>query len=218
MDPIESNRPAYAADGAPAEGGAIPVAAALSVTEAATAPIAAHTGGGPSFWFDVQVWLRDIFFSVAIAAVVIVFLYQPVKVEGTSMLPWLEDQERIFVNKFVYRFEDIARGDIIVFRFPLDPSKSYIKRVVGLPGDVVEIVEGRLFLNNEEIPEPYVLAHFRDQSSSRPVVVPEGEFYVLGDHRNTSNDSRTWGTVARHHVTGKAVFAYWPLERFGVLE
>jgi signal peptidase I len=209
MDSLE-NHPGNAADGvlveaegAPAQGDAARPAASRAA---------------PPFWFDLQVWLRDIFFSVAIAAVVIVFLYQPVKVEGTSMLPWLQDQERIFVNKFVYRFEDIARGDIIVFRFPLDPSKSYIKRVVGLPGDVVEIDEGRLLINGQDVPEPYVLSHFRDHASSRPVIVPGGEFYVLGDHRNTSNDSRTWGTVARKYITGKAVFAYWPLDRFGVLE
>ena len=214
MESLESNRPADANDGIGAEA----MGLATPLAEPAGEAIAAPGPAGPSFWFDVQVWLRDIFFSVAIAAVVIVFLYQPVKVEGTSMLPWLEDQERIFVNKFVYRFEDIARGDIIVFRFPLDPSKSYIKRVAGLPGDVVEIVEGRLFVNNKEVPEPYVLPSFRDQTSSRPVVVADGEFFVLGDHRNTSNDSRTWGTVARRHITGKAVFAYWPLERFGVLE
>jgi signal peptidase I len=204
MEPIERNGSGYA-DGEPVEGVVVP-------------PDAARTASEPSFWFDVQVWLRDIFFSIAIAAVVIVFLYQPVKVEGTSMLPWLQDQERIFVNKFVYRFEEIARGDIIVFRFPLDPSKSYIKRVVGLPGDIVEIDEGRLVINHQEVPEPYVLQSFRDHTSARPLVVPEGEYYVLGDHRNTSNDSRTWGTVARKHITGKAVFAYWPLDRFGVLE
>jgi len=212
MESLESNQAGYAAEGAPAEGKGAP---AQGDGAPATASRAA---AGPSFWFDMQVWLRDIFFSIAIAAVVIVFLYQPVKVEGTSMLPWLQDQERIFVNKFVYRFEDIARGDIIVFRFPLDPSKSYIKRVVGLPGDVVEIDEGRLVINGLEVPEPYVLPHFRDHASSRAAVVPEGEFYVLGDHRNTSNDSRTWGTVARKYITGKAVFAYWPLDRFGVLE
>jgi signal peptidase I len=211
MDPAESNHPGYADSGAPAEGEGAPA-------QDAAAGVSARAAGGLSFWFDMQVWLRDIFFSIAIAAVVIVFLYQPVKVEGTSMLPWLQDQERIFVNKFVYRFEDIARGDIIVFRFPLDPSKSYIKRVVGLPGDVVEIDEGRLVINGLEVPEPYVLPHFRDHASSRAAVVPEGEFYVLGDHRNTSNDSRTWGTVARKYITGKAVFAYWPLDRFGVLE
>jgi signal peptidase I len=149
---------------------------------------------------------------------VIVFLYQPVKVEGTSMLPWLQDQERIFVNKFVYRFEDVSRGDIIVFRFPLDPTKSYIKRVVGLPGDVIEIDEGRLMINGHEVLEPYVVPNYRDHGSYRAVTVPDGEYYVLGDHRNTSNDSRTWGTVSRQHVTGKAVFAYWPLDRFGVVE
>lgn len=204
MEPVETSNPGHA-QSVPVEGEFVPPAAAPSVA-------------APSFWFDVQVWLRDIFFSVAIAAVVIVFLYQPVKVEGTSMLPWLQDQERIFVNKFVYRFEDIAHGDIIVFRFPLDPSKSYIKRVVGLPGDIVEIVDGRLFVNGGEIPEPYVVPSFRDHGSHRPVVVPSGEYYVLGDHRNTSNDSRTWGTVERSHITGKAVFAYWPLDRFGVLE
>jgi signal peptidase I len=203
MEPSEMNQPGSAL-------GREPV-----IAEGAPALLRPETG---SFWFDVQVWLRDIFLSIGIAAVVIVFLYQPVKVEGTSMLPWLEDQERIFVNKFVYRFEEIRRGDIIVFRFPLDPSKSYIKRVVGLPGDLVEIVEGRLLVNAHPVAEPYVAPQFRDRGSYPSTLVPEGEYYVLGDHRNTSNDSRTWGTVPQEYVSGKAVFAYWPLERFGVLE
>ena len=170
------------------------------------------------FWLDLQVWLRDLFFSIALAAVVIVFLYQPVKVEGTSMAPWLEDQERIFVNKFIYRYDQIRRGDVIVFRYPLDPTKSYIKRVIGLPGDVVQMVDGKLHLNGNPITEEYILERFRDPATTRPVNVPENHFYVLGDHRSTSNDSRTWGTVDRAFIIGKAVFAYWPLERFGVLE
>lgn len=171
-----------------------------------------------SFWFDLQAWFRDLFVSVAIAAVVIVFLYQPVKVEGTSMMPQLADQQRIFVNKFVYRFDEIQRGDVIVFRFPLDPSKSYIKRVVGLPGDMVEIVRGQLMVNAEPVEESYVPLRYRDRSSYPPKVVKHGHYYVLGDHRNTSNDSRSWGSVERSHITGKAVFGYWPLERFGVVE
>lgn len=171
-----------------------------------------------AFWLDIQVWIRDVFVSLAIAAVVIVFLYQPVKVEGTSMMPWLEDQERIFVNKFVYNFDEVDRGDVIVFRFPLDPQKSYIKRVVGVPGDVVEIIGGQLFVNSETVDEWYVPGEYRDLSSHAAVVVPDDNFYVLGDHRNTSNDSRMWGTVPQAFVTGKAVFAYWPLNRFGVLE
>ena len=163
-------------------------------------------------------WARDIVISVAIAAIVIVFLYQPVKVEGTSMMPWLEDQERIFVNKFIYRLEPIRRGDVIVFRFPLDPKKSYIKRVVGLPGDRVAFVNGRLVLNGEIADEPYVLPKYGDSSSYSVVEVPENHFYVLGDHRNTSNDSRTWGTVERSFVIGRAVFSYWPFERIGSLD
>lgn len=170
-----------------------------------------------SFWFDVQVWVRDIVISIAIAVVVIVFLYQPVKVEGTSMMPWLHDQERIFVNKFVYRFEDIRRSDIVVFRFPLDPNKSYIKRVVGLPGDEVELIRGELFINGQRVEEPYVPEEFQDSSTYPPTKVSADHYYVLGDHRNTSNDSRTWGTVPREFVVGKAVFAYWPMDRFGVL-
>ena len=172
----------------------------------------------PSFWFDVRVWVRDILISIVIAAVVIVFLYQPVKVEGTSMMPWLEDQQRIFVNKFVYRFEQIRRGDIVVFRFPLDPSKSYIKRVVGLPGDVVEIADGDLSINGQRFEEPYVPAEYHDRGSYPPLKVPAGNYYVLGDHRNTSNDSRSGWTVPQANVIGKAVFAYWPPQRFGVLE
>ena len=170
------------------------------------------------FWLDLQVWARDIVISVAIAAVVIVFLYQPVKVEGTSMMPWLEDQERIFVNKFVYRLEAIQRGDVIVFRFPLDPKKSYIKRVIGLPGDRVGFVNGRLILNDEIAEEPYLLPEYSDQSTYPVVEVPEDHFYVLGDHRNTSNDSRTWGTVERGFVIGRAVFSYWPFDRIGSLD
>jgi signal peptidase I len=171
-----------------------------------------------AFWLDIQVWIRDVFVSLAIAAIVIVFLYQPVKVEGTSMMPWLQDQERIFVNKFVYNFDEVGRGDVIVFRFPLDPQKSYIKRVVGVAGDAVEIVGGQLFVNGESVDEWYVPPEYRDLSSHAAVVVPKDSLYVLGDHRNTSNDSRMWGTVPLPFVTGKAVFAYWPLNRFGVLE
>ncbi len=171
---------------------------------------------GP-WWLDLRTWVRDIVVSVVIAALVIVFLYQPVKVEGTSMMPWLTDQERIFVNKFVYRFGEIQRGDIVVFWFPMDPSKSYIKRVIGLPDDVVEISEGKVLVNGNPIEEQYVPEQYRDRMSSHPVKVERGHYYVLGDHRNASNDSRNWGTVPRERIYGKAVFVYWPPEKFGVL-
>jgi len=102
------------------------------------------------------VWLRELILSLAISAFIIVFIYQPVKVEGTSMMPSLEDQERIFVNKFVYRLEPISRGDIVVFRYPRDPSKSYIKRVIGVAGDRIRIDGGQVYVNGEALDEDYV--------------------------------------------------------------
>ena len=167
---------------------------------------------------DWRSWIRDLVISLGIAGVVIVFLYQPVKVEGTSMMPRLTDQERIFINKFVYRLEPIQRGDVVVFRYPLDPAKSYIKRVIALPGETVQMVVGEVFVNGRKLTEPYVLSIYRDRQSHPPIVVPPDEFYVLGDHRNSSNDSRLWGTVERKYIYGKAVFVYWPIERFGFVE
>ena len=164
-------------------------------------------------------WLRDLSVSVVIAIIVILFLYQPVKVEGTSMTPSLVNEERIFINKFVYRFglSDIVRGDTIVFWAPEDPSRSYIKRVIGVPGDVVEIVDGTVILNGKRLEEPYLIDVNRDRMSMPRRVVEAGHYFVLGDHRNSSNDSRSWGTVSREAIYGKAVFVYWPLTRIGLL-
>ena len=164
-------------------------------------------------------WLRDLLFSVVLAVIVILFLYQPVKVEGTSMMPTLDDQERIFINKFVYRFhfEKVDRGDTVVFWFPGDPSKSYIKRVIGMPGDRVEVHDGDVIVNGRTLVEDYVPPEYRDQSEMRPTTVGPDEYFVLGDHRSSSNDSRTWGMVPRRYIYGKAVFIYWPLEKMGLL-
>jgi signal peptidase I len=164
-------------------------------------------------------WLRDLLFSVVLAVIVILFLYQPVKVEGTSMMPTLDDQERIFINKFVYRFhfEKIDRGDTVVFWFPGDPSKSYIKRVIGMPGDRVEVRDGNVIVNDHTLVEDYVPQEYHDQSEMHPTTIGPDEYFVLGDHRSSSNDSRTWGMVPRRYIYGKAVFIYWPLEKMGLL-
>jgi signal peptidase I len=164
-------------------------------------------------------WLRDLFLSVVIAIVVILFLYQPVRVEGTSMMPTLVNEERIFINKFVYRFglADIGRGDMVVFWFPKDPSKSYIKRVIGVPGDTVEVREGTVWINGKPLAEAYVTAENRDSASMQSSRLDADQYFVLGDHRNSSNDSRAWGMVPRSYIYGKAVFVYWPLDRLGVL-
>ncbi len=162
--------------------------------------------------------VRDLFLAVVLAGVIILFVYRPVKVEGTSMMPALVDQERIFINQFVYRFTgSVERGDMVVFWYPNDQSKSYIKRVIGLPGDKVRIDEGDVWVNDEKLSEQYVPDEFKDRSSYPEMRVPEGHYYVMGDHRSSSNDSRSWGTVARRFIYGKAVFVYWPLEKIGTV-
>src|SRR5689334_25151767 len=143
--------------------------------------------------FSPVAWIRDLALSVLIAVVLIVFIYQPVKVEGTSMMPTLQDQERVFINKFVYKLEPIERGDVIVFRYPRDPAKSYIKRVVAVAGDSVQIQAGVVYVNGERLREDYVPRMYEDVRSYPDVVVPAHSYFVLGDHRNLSNDSRDFG-------------------------
>jgi signal peptidase I len=164
-------------------------------------------------------WARDLTISVVLALIVILFLYQPVKVEGTSMMPALTDQERIFINKFVYKLglSEVGRGDMVVFWYPSDPSKSFIKRVIGLPGDTIEMEQGTVYVNGEPLQEHYVLDEYRDPYSMAAVQVPEDSYFVLGDHRSSSSDSRNWGAVPRRFIYGKAVFVYWPLDKLGLL-
>jgi signal peptidase I len=172
----------------------------------------------PTFSRLAVSWLRDLLIAVALALLIIAFVYQPVKVEGTSMAPHLADQERIFINKFVYNFGPIERGDIVVFRYPLDPRKSFIKRVVGLPGETLEIRRGTVYINGLPLREDYLRAEDRDRATFPPVSVPASQYFVLGDYRRSSNDSRSWGAVHRDYIYGKAVFAYWPPERIGLIE
>lgn len=173
----------------------------------------------PRFFFTpAMAWLRDVLFAIVLALVIIAFVYQPVKVEGTSMAPHLADQERIFINKFVYQLGPIQRGDVVVFRYPLDPKKSFIKRVVGLPGETVEIRRGVVYVNGIPLREDYLTDGDFDRESYPPVTLPAEYYFVLGDRRRSSNDSRSWGAVHRSFIYGKAVFAYWPPERFGPIE
>jgi signal peptidase I len=162
-------------------------------------------------------WIGDLFFSVLVSFFIILFFYQPVKVEGGSMEPGLEDQERIFINKLVYRWENIARGDIVVFRNPRDRRKSFIKRVIALPGDRIRISYGHVYVNGRLLEEPYVPEEFLDTGSYPETAMPANTYFVLGDHRNSSNDSREIGPIPRSDIFGKAVFGYWPMEKLGVL-
>jgi signal peptidase I len=170
----------------------------------------AHSSG-------LVLWLRDVLVAAVASVLIIMFLYQPVRVEGTSMLPRLEDRDRLFINKFVYHFEAIHRGDVVVFHYPRDPDKSYIKRVIALPGDRLRIDRGRVFLNGKPLTEPYVPLQYRDTRSYAEIPIPEDEYFMMGDHRSISSDSREFGPVDRDLIYGKAVFVYWPTRDAGVV-
>lgn len=164
-----------------------------------------------------MLWVRDVSVSAVASILFILFLYQPVRVEGTSMMPRLENHDRLFINKFVYHLESINRGDVIVFHYPLDPSKSYIKRVIGLPGDRIRITDGRVWLNGKQLREPYVPTRYRDDDSMAIMIVPSDSYFVMGDHRSISSDSRAFGPVERSLIYGKAEFIYWPAKDAGVI-
>ena len=170
--------------------------------------------GSPNAW---RSWVRDLVVSVVISGFIIIFLYQPVRVEGTSMLPMLEDQDRLFINKIAYRMGDIHQGDVVVFQYPRDHTKSYIKRVIALPGDDLRIDHGLVYVNGRRLKESYVPNRFTDDRTQPEIVLPPHEYFVMGDHRLISSDSRDFGPVDRNLIYGKAVFVYWPMEQVGVV-
>ncbi|MFL6286189.1 MAG: signal peptidase I [Pyrinomonadaceae bacterium] len=171
------------------------------------------------FWGEARLLFRDLVFALMIMALVLVFVAQPVKVEGTSMLPRLHDGERIFVNKLIYYgLPDIERGDIVVFWFPDAPSKSYIKRVIGLPGETVQMRAGRIFVNGKELKEPYLDPTLNAAPEDKPPTYVRPHYYfVMGDNRDNSSDSRSWGLVPEKYIYGKALFRYWPPSKASVI-
>jgi signal peptidase I len=183
----------------------------LATPGAAAQPVAAQQGAG----LGLGLWLRDLLISAGISVLIILFLYQPVRVEGTSMLPRLEDHDRLFINKFVYHISSIERGDVVVFHYPRDPEKSYIKRVIALPGDTLRIDHGQVWVNGNALAERYVPPMYRDARSYAATVIPDDCYFVMGDHRSISSDSREFGVVERDLIYGKAVFVYWPARDVG---
>jgi signal peptidase I len=168
-------------------------------------------------------WVTDLLFAGVASAFIILFLYQPVRVEGTSMLPVLQDQDRLFIDKFAYSHlgtligEQIHRGDVVVFLYPHDHSKSYIKRVIALPGDSLRIDHGTVWVNGTPLKETYVPLKYEDDRSQPEMNIPHGEYFVMGDHRSISSDSRDFGPVERNLIYGRAAFVYWPMDQAGVV-
>ncbi len=192
-------------------------AAASAAIESAPENIVMHEAPAVARPGIFRSWVRDLVIAVAVSAFIILFLYQPVRVEGTSMLPQLEDQDRLFIDKIAYRVGEIHEGDVVVFEYPRDRSKSYIKRVIGLPGDRLRIDHGRVYVNDRRLPEPYVPLRFEDDRSVAEMTLPPHEYWMMGDHRSISSDSRDFGPVDRSLIYGKAVFVYWPMEQVGVV-
>jgi signal peptidase I len=168
-------------------------------------------------WRAVWEFLHDLSVAVLFCFFLITFVAQAFRVQGTSMEPLLADGERIVVNKFLYHFRPIERGDVVVFWYPVDPSVSFIKRVVALPGDTIEIRSGRVVVNGVPAKEPYLLESYRDDDNYPATEVRKGYYFVLGDHRRSSNDSRSWGEVPERYIYGSAVVRFWPPRRVGLI-
>lgn len=166
---------------------------------------------------DIREFIEALVVAVVLAGFIITFIVQSFVVEGRSMEPTLYDGQRLFVNKFIYRFTDIKHGDIVVFRYPLNPAKRYIKRVIGVAGDTIYITDGKVYLNGALLEEDYILE--KTKRTWGPYEVPEGRIFVMGDNRNNSDDSRysDVGFVLKEAVIGKAFVIYWPFSNLKIL-
>ena len=159
---------------------------------------------------EAKDWAISILIALVIAFVIRYFIVELYLVDGPSMRPTLQSAERLVVNKFIYRFRAPERGEILVFRYPKDPSRDFIKRVIAVPGDTIEIKDGRVFVNQQLMNEPYILSKTRGDYPL--TTIPEGHIFVMGDNRNNSEDSRfaDVGFVPYNLIKGKAVLVFWP--------
>jgi len=163
------------------------------------------------WWDEFMAWVR-VFTSAAVYATLIVtFLFQVARVDGQSMAPTLEDRDRLIVNKLAYRLGEPQRGDIVMLYYPLDPDKSYVKRVIAEEGDMVRVVEGQVFVNDVPLPDDQIPPEYRSHDDWGPQVIPEGYYFVMGDHRNNSSDSRHWGFVPKKYIIGRVQVRWWPI-------
>ena len=160
---------------------------------------------------EMVAWFKTLTSAAVYATLIVTFGFQVARVEGLSMTPTLEDQDRLIVNKLAYRIGEPRRGDIAMLYYPLNPDKSFVKRVIGEEGDTVRIVDGQVFVNDVPILDDYVSADYRGHDDWGPQVIPEGYYFVMGDHRNNSSDSRHWGMVPKKYIIGKVQLRWWPI-------
>jgi signal peptidase I len=200
------------------QGEAVATDAALAEPDAIVSAPKTKSGRRTKALKTVANLLHDLAIAVVICFLLITYLVQAFRVQGMSMSPELIDGERILVNKFLYHFRPIERGDVVVFWYPEDPDVSFIKRVVALPRDRIEIIAGRVYVNDEPVEELYVASSNADDRSYPPRDVRPGHYFVLGDNRHGSNDSRSWGFVPHRYIYGKAFLRIWPLDKLGIID
>lgn len=161
--------------------------------------------------YELIAWFKTLASAAVYATLIVTFGFQVARVEGMSMAPTLEDQDRLIVNKLIYRLGEPRRGDIVMLYYPLDPDKSFVKRVIAEENDMVRVVDGRVFVNDVPVSDDYVAPEYRDHDEWGPQVIPEGYYFVMGDHRNNSSDSRHWGYVPKKYIIGRVQLRWWPI-------
>jgi signal peptidase I len=171
---------------------------------------------GTSVWLnrlgeELVAWLKTLASAAVYATLIVTFGFQVARVEGMSMAPTLQDQDRLIVNKLAYRIGDPKVGDIVMLYYPLKPEKSFVKRIIAEEGDQVRIVDGRVFRNEVPLDDSFVPQEYRSHDDWGPRVIDEGYYFVMGDHRNNSSDSRHWGLVPKKYIIGKVQLRWWPM-------
>ena len=166
---------------------------------------------------EAKDWIVSIAAAIAVALLIRTFIVELYVVDGPSMRPTLQHEERLVVNKFIYYVRDPQKGEVVIFRYPRDPSRDFIKRVIATAGDTIEIKEGRVYVNDQLLREDYILEKTRTEYPK--VTIPEGTIFVMGDNRNNSEDSRfpDVGFVPLKLVKGEAVLVFWPVDEMKTL-
>jgi signal peptidase I len=206
----EYDRPEAGAEPAPNVAADVMIAPEPIALAVATPPVEPNQRL-KAWWAEFVAWFSTLAQATVYATLVVTFGVQVARVEGQSMAPTLADQDRLIVNKFSYQIGAPQRGDIVMLYYPLDPDKSYVKRVIAEEGDSVRVVDGRVYVNDVPMRDDFVSAEYRSHDDWGPQVIPEGYYFVMGDHRNGSSDSRHWGFVPKKYIIGKVSIRWWPV-------
>jgi signal peptidase I len=167
---------------------------------------------------EIVAWLKTLTSAAVYATLIVTFGFQVARVEGQSMAPTLEDQDRLIVNKLAYRLHDPQVGDIVMLYYPLDPDKSFVKRIIAEPNDTIRSQNGIVYRNEVPIPYDFVPEEYRSTDTWGPRVVPQAQYFVMGDHRNNSSDSRSWDYVPKKYIIGKVQVRWWPVDHARLFE